>query len=179
MRPPASDCTPAASGRELPAGEAAYSIRALRPDDADREAQFIAGLSERTRYERTLGLRRPPPRQRIQELVQVDGHERMAFVATSTECGEERFLGISRYVCGTEGAAEFAVVVSDAWQGRGLGSALMRTLIEHARAQGITRLYGDTLASNTRMLALARRLGMLPRFSGGAPGTYRATLALG
>ena len=58
---------------------------------------------------------------------------------------------------------EFAITVIDDWQGTGLASRLMRELIQAARRRGLRRMEGFVLAGNTRMLALARRLGFSMR----------------
>jgi acetyltransferase len=50
-------------------------------------------------------------------------------------------------------------VIADAWQGRGIGRRLLEKLIAVARNRGIGRIYGDVLATNAGMLALARQLG--------------------
>ena len=151
--------------RERTRDGAEYVIRPMYHDDADRERQFIDALSERSRYERTFGLRRAPSPQRIEELVHVDYKSCMAFVATVGGENAERFIGIARYVRGGARECEFALVVTDEWQGRGVGSALMCTLIAYARAHSISALSGVILATNTRMIALARRMGMTLRSS--------------
>jgi hypothetical protein len=51
-------------------------------------------------------------------------------------------------------ATEIGVVVADAWQGRGVGSALMRALISRAQARGVTSLSMDVLPANQRVLAI-------------------------
>jgi len=144
---------------------AEYIIRPVHRDDVDREREFIDGLSERTRYERTMGLRHAPSPQRIEELVHVDYKDCMAFVATVGDEGAQRFIGIARYVREGGRGCEFAVVVADEWQGRGIGSALMCSLIAYARAHSIPALDGVILATNSRMVALARRMGMTLRMS--------------
>lgn len=89
----------------------------------------------------------------------------MAFVATVDGEGAERFIGIARYIRETDLGCEFAIVVADEWQGRGIGSALMYTLIAYAREHSIPALNGVILATNSRMIALARRMGMTLRLS--------------
>jgi acetyltransferase len=155
-----------------------YRIRPVHHNDVDRERQFIDGLSERTRYERTMGLRRAPSPERIEELVHVDYQGRMAFVATLGTARAERFIGIARYIGETGGGCEFAVVVADEWQGRGIGSALMSTLIGYARAHSIPALDGVIRATNSRMVALARRMGMTLRLSEFDPTILDAFLPL-
>jgi acetyltransferase len=56
-------------------------------------------------------------------------------------------------------SAEFAVIVRSDLKGRGIGSMLMRLLIDYARKRGIGALFGEVLAENRAMLALARELG--------------------
>jgi acetyltransferase len=59
------------------------------------------------------------------------------------------------------GAAEFAIVLSDDWQGRGLGRRLLGELIAAAQRGGVRRLYGTTLLENAAMIALAQSLGFV------------------
>ena len=83
----------------------------------------------------------------------------MALAATAMLDGET-LLGVARYVRDKDNqAAEFALVVADSWQGRGIGTRLMAKLIDAARRRGVKRLYGDILATNRPMLELARKLG--------------------
>jgi acetyltransferase len=58
-----------------------------------------------------------------------------------------------------EDEAEFAIVIDDAWQGRGLGAHLLSALIDLARRSGLRRVYGTTFSENKAMLGLARHLG--------------------
>jgi len=66
---------------------------------------------------------------------------------------------LAEYSPSAPGEAEFALVVSDAWQRRGLGEQLLWTLIEHARGRGFLRMAGITRADNRSMRALAARAG--------------------
>jgi acetyltransferase len=74
--------------------------------------------------------------------------------------GRPRFCGVSRFYIDPETReAEFAVVVGDTWQGKGLGQHLMQRLIEVARHKGVKVLVGDVLRENDNMLGLADGLG--------------------
>jgi acetyltransferase len=73
--------------------------------------------------------------------------------------------------------AEFAVIVADPWQGKGLGPRLMERLIEIAREQGVKLLHGDVLAQNQPMLEMVKRLGFTLR-KDVESGTYRVEMAL-
>jgi acetyltransferase len=84
----------------------------------------------------------------------------MALAATTMLGGGETLLGVARYVSDPDGqAAEFAIVVADAWQGRGIGRRLLGSLVEVARRRGLKKLYGDILGMNRPMLELVRKLG--------------------
>jgi acetyltransferase len=56
-------------------------------------------------------------------------------------------------------SCEFALVVADEWQHRGIGTGLMRALIEAARQRGFKRIEGEILTENTNMRALVEKLG--------------------
>lgn len=135
------------------------TLRSLRPADCDIESAFVRGLSAETRSNRLLGGARAITREYIEQLVNVDYSRDMALAAT-TFLDEETLIGVARYVRDKSGdAAEFAIVIADAWQGRGIGSRLVGKLIDTARRRGVRRLYGDILAINRPMLELVRKLG--------------------
>ena len=74
--------------------------------------------------------------------------------------GRELQIGVARYVKGpASGDAEFAIVLSDAWQGRGLGTRLLGSLLVAAKSDGVRRLIGTTMSDNDGMTKLARKLG--------------------
>jgi acetyltransferase len=94
------------------------------------------------------------------ELTQLDYDRELALVATLEQDGRETALGIARYVRDLDGkGCDFALVVADAFQGRGVGIGLMTALIDAARRVGVERVHGDVLAGNAPMLALMARLG--------------------
>lgn len=139
-------------------------LRPLRPDDFGREKDFLEALSDRTLALRRLSAgSREIPDERIRRLTSpVPGRE-YAVAATVGIGATERFAGVARYAlttaCEEAPEAEFAFVVADAWQGRGLGRRLLRHLMEHARAAGIARMRCDVLATNAGALSLLRGEG--------------------
>jgi acetyltransferase len=136
-----------------------YRIRPIRIEDAERDRAFIIHLSEASRYKRLMGSLREPSQELIDRFVCIDYQHDMAFVAVVDQLGAERLIGVARYGAGPDKTdAEFAVAVADEWQSRGVGTTLMRLLLEYAHAQGLRRLHGLILASNDRMLELARKL---------------------
>jgi acetyltransferase len=137
-----------------------YVIRPICAEDAGRERDFICGLSAASRYDRLMYAVREPSKEFIERMVQVDRHHAMAFVAVAGDGIAQRIIGVARYASapGSSGS-EFAIAVADPWQSRGVGAALARQLIEHAREQGIHHLDARIFATNSRMLGLAQWLG--------------------
>jgi RimJ/RimL family protein N-acetyltransferase len=137
------------------------TIRPMRAADIDMEAAFVRGLSPQSRHYRFLGGVKELSSKELRRLCNVDGHRSMAFVATVIENGRETEIGVSRYAPNATGdVREIAVTVADAWQNKGIGTRLVRQLIEHARDHGVRRLYSMDLADNDAMRHLARDLGM-------------------
>ena len=84
----------------------------------------------------------------------------MAFIALRHDAGEKREIGVSRFCVSKDGeSCECAVAVSDEWQDKGLGTLLMRHLIEVARQRGIKRMISIDMAENVGMRKLAKSLG--------------------
>lgn len=150
-------------------------LRPVQPDDADAEGRFVEALSPATRRLRFHGaLNRLPPAL-LRAMTAVDPCRQTVLVAdTGTH-----LVADARYVMGDEPReAEFAIAVADAWQGLGLGRALMDRLAGHAHERGLQRLYGEVLDHNHRMLALMESLGARLRPLRGGIGIVRAEFDL-
>jgi len=106
----------------------------------------------------------------------------VTIIATTVADGAEQQVGVARYVRGdtpeTAHVAEFAVVIADAWQHRGVAHKLMRKLIDAAADAGVRQLADITLFDNVAMLALARKLGFKVRRDPGNPNVTQLRLAL-
>lgn len=138
-----------------------YRIRPIRVEDEELERRFIMGLSPDSRYKRMMCSMREPSPQLLYQFVHVDYRKDMAFVALTGDPTDEQIIGVARYARGaSDSDSEFAVVVADQWQGRGVGAMLTRLLFKYAREQGIHKLHGDILASNKQMIDLVHWLGM-------------------
>ncbi len=135
-----------------------FTIRPIRPEDAEAHGAFFSRLSpEDIRYRFFSAMRELSPEQ-MARLTQVDYEREIAFVAVRDATGET--VGVARIVCevgSPEG--EFAVIVQPDMKGRGLARHLMQRLIDWARARGISAVVGQVLADNAPMLAFVRGLG--------------------
>jgi GNAT superfamily N-acetyltransferase len=133
------------------------TLRRIRPDDVERLRAAYRRLSPDSQRLRFFSRLPELPLPLAQGLCDVDFLDRAAFVFVNNRDGAIRAVG--RYEGEGKGTAEVAVTVEDAFQGQGLGLALMRKLGEHARACGIYHLTAEVLGENSRMLNLLRHAG--------------------
>ena len=135
------------------------TIRPISAADLALEQEFVEGLSARTGYQRLMSVRRPSLEE-LKRLTDIDHDREFALIATTLVQGRERQIGVARYVREpSPGDAEFAIVLSDDWQGRGLGARLLGSLLVAAKRDGVRRLVGTTMSDNDGMTKLARKLG--------------------
>ena len=152
----AGDCT-------LRGGEC-LTVRPIRPEDADMEQAFVRRLSPESRYFRFMGAVRELTPSMLVRFTQIDYDREMAFVAVRREeNGAETEVAVARYITNPDGrSCEFAIVVEDTWQRRGLGRLLMQRLIEVAQARGLSTMIGYVIANNAGMQKLCSGLGFVP-----------------
>ena len=163
----------------LPDGQAA-TIRAIRPEDAELEREFVHRLSEQSRFLRFMfGLQDLTPAM-LSKFTQVDYDRELALiVVVRLPEGREQQIGVARYITlPDEESCEFAIVLSDEWQGRGVARQLFRRLIDVARERGLKLMTGITLRENARMIDLARSYGFESGADADEPELVRMTLAL-
>jgi GNAT superfamily N-acetyltransferase len=139
-------------------------IRPVLPQDEAVTGAFFRELRAASRYDRFLGPMRTLPPGLLAHLTHVDYSDHLALMAEVFADGHETVIAEARYARGPDKtSAEFAVSVADAWQGKGLARLLLGKIARRAVAAGVTRFCGETLASNQRMLALARKAGFVAR----------------
>jgi RimJ/RimL family protein N-acetyltransferase len=152
-------------------------IRQIQPDDAQALVRAYADLGEQSRYRRFFTAMPALPEATLKAAVEVDHTDHEALVAVpllSAEIvGECRFIRLP----GQPDTAEVGVTVVDAWQGRGLGSALLARLSERALESGIEYFTAEVLAENRTMLALLPSLGRVETESHGPVVTASVELA--
>ncbi|TVT57054.1 MAG: GNAT family N-acetyltransferase [Azoarcus sp. PHD] len=135
-------------------------LRPVCPADIARSRSFLRGLSYGARYFRFGRGDFQFAEAELQGLCDPDPHECAEFIVLAQAGGEAVEIAAARYCIEPDGmSCEFALVVTDAWQGSGVGRRLMKALIRHARSRGLKTMYGQILATNTRMLEFAQGLG--------------------
>jgi acetyltransferase len=136
------------------------SIRPMRPEDAAIEQGFVKQLSPQSKYFRFMQGLNELTQEMLIRFTQLDYHRELALIAVLDGQESEIELGVARYMMNPDGeSCEFALVVADAWQGRGIGSKLMTELMGAARLRGFAEMIGEVLATNANMLVLMRNLG--------------------
>jgi acetyltransferase len=140
------------------------SIRPIRPEDEPLLVRFHGELSDRSvmfRYFHHIHLSQRIAHERLIRVCFNDYDRELALVVEGRRDDGERFiLGIGRLSKQTGGKeAEFAIVISDAWQNQGLGTQLMTLLLQIARNEKLDRLTGSIMAQNLEMLHVAEKLG--------------------
>jgi len=141
------------------------TIRPIRPEDETLMVEFHQTLSERSvyyRYFTPLRLEQRVAHERLARLCFIDYDREMALVVErdGESAGEPEIIGIGRLskLHGTNGA-EFAIVVSDQWQGHGLGTRLLKTLVQVGRDEKLDRITATILPDNREMQHVARKAG--------------------
>ncbi|HVN36527.1 MAG TPA: GNAT family N-acetyltransferase [Casimicrobiaceae bacterium] len=139
-------------------------LRPIRPEDAELERAFVHGLSEQSRYFRFFYQIHELTPAMLARFTQVDYDRETALVAVDESAAGRSIVGVARYiVIADRESAEFAVVVADAWQGRGVARLLMMRLVGCAKARGLKRLEGAVLRSNSRMVKFMADFGSTMR----------------
>ena len=140
-------------------------LRPIRPEDEPAMVAFHGTLSERSvslRYFHAMKLSTRVAHDRLTKICFVDYDREMALVADreSPETGAREIVGVGRLskVRGTD-EAEFAILISDHFQRRGLGLGLLSRLIQIGRDEGIARIFGTILPENTGMRRICEKLG--------------------
>jgi acetyltransferase len=154
-------------------------VRPIRPEDAEIEQAFIRGLSAESKYFRFMNSIHELSLEMLVRFTQIDYHNEMALVAIySGDDGEEE-IGVARYMTNPDQkTCEFAIVVSDKWQGKGIARLLMQKLIEIARNRGLELMEGQILANNFRMLELMLSLNFQINNDSDDPGIKLAVTRL-
>jgi acetyltransferase len=141
------------------------TLRPIRPDDEPMVVQFHNTISEQSvhfRYFGALSLSRRTAHERLIRMCFIDYDRELALVAVrrQPENSRSEIIAVGRLVKlhGTQDA-EIAVLVSDPFQGKGLGTELVRQLLQIAPREGVRRIIAEMLAENQLMQQVCRTLG--------------------
>ena len=161
----------------------AVTIRPIRPEDEPLMVQFHSTLSERSVYLRYFGwlsLSTRVEHERLMRVCSGSYDHGFALVAdrTSPETEQHEILGLGRFSAIDHAEAEAAVLISDQWQGRGLGSELLARVVWVARAEKFKKLSAEILRDNLVTQAIFKKVGFKLRTMEDDPSSVSAVLEL-
>jgi acetyltransferase len=141
-----------------------FLIRPIRPEDEPLMVKFHEGLSERSvsfRYFHAMKLSARVAHERLTRICFIDYDREIALVAVADDptSGQQAIQGVGRLgkIHGTN-EAEFALLIADYAQGRGLGTELLRRLLAIGRDERLARISADILPENVEMRRLCEKL---------------------
>ncbi len=140
------------------------TIRPIRPEDEPLMVEFHKTLSDRSvhlRYFGTLSLRDRITHERLRRVCFIDYDREIALVTDlKNRDGSHQILGVGRLVkAHAANEAEFSVLIGDRWQGKGLGTELLRLLVRIGRKEGLQRIIGHIMPENIMMKAVSEEIG--------------------
>jgi acetyl coenzyme A synthetase (ADP forming)-like protein len=143
-------------------------LRSIRPDDKARLVDHFNHLSARSVYFRFFASKLRLTDDELSRFTEIDFVNHVALVATLLEGGEERIIGVARYIVvptkpGEPRRAEVAFAVADAHQGRGIATVLLEELARFAQASGIDEFEASVLGENNRMMEVFSTSGFQVR----------------
>ncbi|MHA1221414.1 MAG: bifunctional acetate--CoA ligase family protein/GNAT family N-acetyltransferase, partial [Candidatus Heimdallarchaeota archaeon] len=135
-------------------------LRPIRPEDEPLEKQLIDGLSEESSRYRFFHILKDITHTMLTRYCNIDYDREMAIMAEYTSDGKKRSVGVSRLIIEPDGqTGEFAVLIADDFQDKGLGLKLSDMLVGIAKERGLKNIYALVLNDNKKMLGLANKLG--------------------
>jgi acyl-CoA hydrolase/GNAT superfamily N-acetyltransferase len=136
-------------------------VRPLVMSDEEPLQDLFYRLSNESTYTRFMAFKKAHPHEEMQALVSLDYESNMALVVTRHEGADEDIIAMARYdVDPATRLADIAFVVRDEWQNKGIGTLLMRRMLEIAREQGIAGFTGDVLVTNRAMITVFQKSGL-------------------
>lgn len=135
-------------------------IRPIRPEDANFEQSFVRHLSNTAKHFRFMSALYELTPVMLEKTTQIDYDRDMVMLATISHQAQDVIIGMAQYVKNPDlQTCEFALVVADDWQNKGVGNHLMTCLIHIAKTNQVHVMKGSILSSNLNMLTLVKNLG--------------------
>jgi len=142
---------------EAVSGAGEFFVRPVRPEDYKAFTEFFSKLSPEDVRLRFFSPLRSLPTSLLSRLTHIDYDRDMAFVMFNEK---NELVGIANFSADPDKVkAEYSVLIRSDLKGRGMGTALMKRIVDYAKSFGVSEVYGDVLEENTMMLALCKELG--------------------
>jgi acetyltransferase len=135
-------------------------LRPIKPEDEPMWIEWFQSLSEESIRYRFFQMLKDTPHEVRVRYCNVDYDREVALVAEMVENGKRKILGVSRLSIESDGKhGEMAFIVSDYWQGLGLGTKLVDYTLDIAKEKGVESVYAIMLQDNYRALSLTKKMG--------------------
>lgn len=135
-------------------------LRPIHPIDAEQAKVFHSKLSEKSLRDRFLGYIPTVNEKLINRLTKIDYNKEMAIVAEIITEDSKEAVGVARVVGEKEAnRAEFAIILADAWHGKGLGSKMTDYMIKVAKNMAFEQVYALLFSHNTQMIEIFKNKG--------------------
>lgn len=132
-------------------------LRPIHPLDTDEAESFRGKLSPESIYDRFLGYIPKISKQLVDRLINIDYLNEMAIVAIVNTGKEREVIAVGRIASDDALAADFAIIIADNWQRKGLGKILTGYLVDVAREMEFEKIYATIFSRNTGMLEILRQ----------------------
>ena len=135
-------------------------MRPVRPGDVQQMIDLFDDLSPETIFMRFFSPLKRISRSMLVKLSQIDYDREIALCAFAGEGDARRLIGVARIIFLPDGkTGEFAVVVADAWHGKGIGANLLKQALVGAKKYGLIAVTGLVMTNNAAMLAMGQKIG--------------------
>jgi acetyltransferase len=152
-------------------------LRPIKPEDEPLWLEMFQSLSEESIRYRFFQMLKDTPHEVRVRYCNVDYDREIAIVAEIVENGKRKILGVSRIsIESDEKNSEMAFLVSDYWQGLGLGTKMVDYVLDIAKEKGMEKVHAIILQDNYRALSLTKKMGFKIEYL--TDGTVKATLNL-
>lgn len=152
-------------------------LRPIKPEDEPMWLEWFQSLSEESIRYRFFQMLKDTPHEVRVRYCNVDYDREVALVAEVVENGKRKILGVTRLSIESDGKhSEMAFIVSDYWQGLGLGTKLVDYTLDLAKEKGVENVYAIMMQDNYRAISLTKKMGFNIEYL--SDGTVKAQLDL-
>ena len=152
-------------------------LRPIKPEDEPLWLEMFQSFSEESIRYRFFQMVKDTPHEVRVRYCNIDYDREVAMVSEIVENGKRKLLGVSRLSIESDGkSGEMAFIVSDYWQGLGLGTKMVDYVLDIAKEKGVENVYAIMLPDNYRALSLVKKMGFDIKYL--SDGTVRADLDL-
>ena len=154
------------------------TVRPIRPEDKEGLHAAVLSLSPESRYSRFMAPKRELSSKTLDAATNPNRAQEFALVAVDGKSDDFIVAGARYASAAGSDTCEFAITITDQWQGVGLARRLMEIIMDAAARAGYATMEGFVLATNRSMRGLAKRLGYSDKASPGEHGVRLVTRSL-